>query len=472
MTGKGARPKVVVIGLDCVPPELLFGPWLEELPTFKAVIDAGVHGPLRSILPPITVPAWSAMMSGYNAAQLGVYGFRHRTVGTYTDRWFAYGHKLKRRRIFDTLSDAGRSVGLVGVPQTHPPRKINGFSVSGFLAGSTKERYTYPATLATEIEAAVGRYILDVDDFRSHDHRRIVDDVHTMTERRFALFRHFLKTRPLDLMMMVEMGPDRIHHALWHLMDPEHRLHEPGHPMQGAIQGYYRALDDELRRTLECVPDDAHLFIVSDHGAKAMNGGIAINEFLRRKGWLTLKDPPPVGEVRPFREEGVDWANTKAWGWGGYYGRVFLNVQGREPEGTVPAGGYEEFRQEVAAALRDEVRGPDGEALDNRVFRPEDIAEDPAGDPPDLMVYFDDLRWRSIGSVGYEGIHTVENDTGADGANHAELGIFVYRGPLVGGGGEGALPELSLLDVGPTILRLFGLPAPEGAIGRPMALVS
>ena len=47
----------------------------------------------------------------------------------------------------------------------------------------------------------------------------------------------------------------------------------------------------------------------------------------------------------------VDWGRTRVWSEGGYYARVFLNVEGREPEGQVPAADYEAFRDEVKAAL-------------------------------------------------------------------------------------------------------------------------
>ncbi|HEY0736679.1 MAG TPA: alkaline phosphatase family protein, partial [Herpetosiphonaceae bacterium] len=52
------RRKVMLIGLDCAAPELVFGQWLDDLPNIRQVVRAGVHGKLRSSTPPITVPAW------------------------------------------------------------------------------------------------------------------------------------------------------------------------------------------------------------------------------------------------------------------------------------------------------------------------------------------------------------------------------------------------------------------------------
>ena len=91
------------------------------------------------------------------------------------------------------------------------------------------------------------------------------------------------------------------------------------------------------------------MLVVSDHGAKRLDGGIRINEWLRGEG-LLAHTREPNGVTTP-REVGIDWSRTTAWGDGGYYARVFLNVEGREPEGIVPAADYERVRDELAARI-------------------------------------------------------------------------------------------------------------------------
>jgi len=86
------------------------------------------------------------------------------------------------------------------------------------------------------------------------------------------------------------------------------------------------------------------------------------------------------------------------------------------------------------------------------------------GVAPDLIVYFGDLGWRSVGSVGNPSLYTYENDTGPDGANHDRDGIFAMTG--LAGQPEGRVEGMSLVDVGPTILKLYEIDAPEGAVGR------
>ena len=82
----GSRRRVMVIGLDCAAPELIFDRWLDDLPNLKSLYESGIHGELRSCDPPITVPAWSVMMSSKSPGRLGVYGFRNRADHSY-DRY-------------------------------------------------------------------------------------------------------------------------------------------------------------------------------------------------------------------------------------------------------------------------------------------------------------------------------------------------------------------------------------------------
>lgn len=425
-------------------------------------MDSGAYGRLRSSHPPITVPAWSSMMSSKNPGQLGFYGFRNRRDHSYDNLVFANSEAVKEDRVWDILSRAGKSVILIGVPQTYPVRPINGLVITDFLTPSTEAEYTYPHELRFEIENLVGSYLLDVEGFRSENKDGILAQIYEMTEKRFRLAHHFLQTKPWDFFMMVEMGPDRIHHGFWKYMDPEHPKHEPGHPYQHAIRDYYRFLDKEIGKLLEILDRDTVVLVVSDHGAKKMDGGICVNEWMIQEGYLRLHEYPT--KVSRFSEVKVDWSKTKAWGEGGYYSRIFINVKGREPQGCILPSHYEAFRDELIDKLEtlgDESHRPIG----TKVYRPEKLYPVLHGVAPDLICYFGDLNWRSVGSIGLGKIHTFENDTGPDDANHDWDGIFILKGAETTGRGS-QLKGLELRDVAPTLLELFGLPVPSDMEGR------
>ena len=459
-----ADKKVLIIGLDCATPQLVFDKWAAQLPTIASLMDRGSYGLLRSCVPPITVPAWSCMMSGKNPGKLGCYGFRNRSDHSYEGLAFATSRAIKEDRVWDILSRAGKKVILVGVPQTYPPTPVNGLMVTCFLTPDTSCQYTHPRELADEIKACVGDYMLDVDNYRTDNKEQILGQIYEMTEKRFSLFKHFLQTKPWDFAMMVEMGIDRMHHGFWKYMDPEHPKYEPCSKFENAIFDYYKYIDGKIAELLTGVDESTVVLIVSDHGARTMKGGFCINEWLMREGYLTLAEKPekpvPIGKAK------MDWPKTMAWGEGGYYSRLFLNVKGREPQGSIEPGDYERVRtglMEKLEATCDE----NGRIIGTRVFRPQDVYTEVNGVPPDLIVYFGNLAWRSIGSIGLGVIHTFENDMGPDDANHAQDGIFIMHDPQQPAGPAVKRDGLNITDIAPTVLKLLGLPVPvdmEGTV--------
>jgi predicted AlkP superfamily phosphohydrolase/phosphomutase len=459
--------RVAVIGLDCAEPRLVFDRWREELPNLSRLMAAGTWGPLRSVDPPITVPAWSCMMSGRDPGELGIYGFRNRSKHDYTSLSVADSSAVQVDRLWDHFSRAGKHVIVVGVPQTSPPVPVNGELVSCFLtADPRKDPYTYPAALRAEIESIVGSYRVDVRNYRSDDRDRILAEIYEMTEQRFTICRHLLDTRPWDFFMMVEIGLDRMHHAFWRFLDPEHPRHEPEHRYRDAIRNYYIYLDEEIGDLLERFDDDTTVLVVSDHGARPMQGAICVNEWLAQEGYLVLEQPPQG--PTSFADARVDWSKTRAWGEGGYYCRLCLNVAGREPQGIVSSSEYEQLLDELADRLQ-RLPGPDGESIGTRTFRPQELWREQRGIPPDLIVYFGDLGWRSNGSLGHGRHWTYDNDTGPDDANHDRNGLCIVSGPGVRAQRR---EDMAIYDIAPTILAQAGLPADDGMRGQVLAEVT
>jgi predicted AlkP superfamily phosphohydrolase/phosphomutase len=457
-------PRIAVIGLDSVPANLLFNELIDDVPNIRKLMERGMHGELASITPPITVPAWACAMTGMTPGQLGIYGFRNRKDNSYDGLKIATADAIEEPAVWDLIGRRGMRSVLVGVPPSYPVRPVEGWRVGCFLTPASNKGYTYPADLQVEIEDELGgpdRYIFDIPNFREQGFDSVLDQLFKMTERRFQVARRLVKTKPWDYFHMVEMGTDRIQHVFWHFFDPKHRLYEPGNKYESAFTDYYRFVDREVGSLLETLPDDAITILMSDHGARAMAGGICFNDWLVREGYLTLSDP--LDKVVPIAKAPIDWTRTVAWGDGGYYGRLFLNVKGREPNGIIEPARYEDVRSELTEKL-EAMPGPDGEPLGTKVFRPQDVYPDVRGVAPDLIVYFGDLEWRSVGSIGNPRVYTYENDTGPDGANHDKTGVFALANAP--DQPSGTVEGLTLVDVGPTIMKLFGVDVPEDAVGR------
>lgn len=457
-----AIEKVAIIGMDCWEPSLVFDRWRDLLPNMQKLMQHGRWGNLESCMPPITVPAWTCMATSKDPGTLGVYGFRNRKDHSYDGLDIATNLSIKERRVWDILGDAGKQTIAIGVPQTFPITKpINGVQVTCFLTPGIESNYTYPPQLKDEIARVVGEYMVDVKDFRTDNKKWLLEQIYTMTDRRFTLCKHLLKTRPWDLFWMVEMGTDRIHHGFWQNHDREHHRHEPGNELEYAIRDYYKHIDHWVGELLEAVDlDKTAVMIVSDHGAKRMDGGICFNDWLIQQGYLVMKTP--ITARRKFDFADVDWKRTNAWGEGGYYGRLFINKAGRERDGIVAAADYEKLRDELTRKL-EAMTDPNGKPLGTRVYKPEAIYKQVNGVAPDGVVIFGDLHWRSVGTIGNSSIYTFENDTGPDDANHAQQGMYILSHPSLG---PARREDRSIYDVTPTVLKLMNQPVPADMVGK------
>jgi predicted AlkP superfamily phosphohydrolase/phosphomutase len=452
--------KICVLGLDCAAPEVVFGD--ERLVNLRRLMDMGAYGRLESVIPPITVPAWMCMCTSQDPGSLGVYGFRNRVDHSYEKLGFANSASIKALAMWDQLAREGKRSIIVGVPPNYPPRKINGISIGCFLTPDTvKNDFTHPASFKAKINELVGEYPVDVKNFRTDRKDWLRDEIFRMSEKQWKVVHWLLKEQEWDYFHFVDIGLDRMHHGFWNYFDKKHVLFEEGNPYQNAVPDYYLWLDEQIGKALELLDQDTVVLIVSDHGAQRLEGGIAINEWLIKEGLLVLNEYPK--EITAFDKLSVNWSKTRVWSEGGYYARVFFNVQGREPQGVIPAAEYESFQNEMKARL-EALADDKGQPLKSLVFKPKELYENVRNVAPDLIVHFGGLYWRSIGSVGHGAVHVQENDTGPDGCNHAQYGMFILAAPNspLSGEYEGA----RLLDVAPTLLDLAGYEIPETMQGR------
>ena len=452
--------KICILGLDCCAPEVIFGD--ERLVNIRRLMDAGLYGRLQSVVPPITVPAWMCMSTSQDPGSLGIYGFRNRMDYSYEKLGFANSNSIKSYAMWDHLAREGKKSIVIGVPPNFPPRRINGISVGCFLTPDTKkDDFTYPSNIKAKITELVGEYPVDVKNFRTDRKDWLRDEIFAMSRKQWQVVKWLLTEQEWDYFQYVDIGLDRVHHGFWNYFDKQHVQYEPGNPYENVIPDYYLWLDEQVGNVIELLDSETVLLLVSDHGAQRLDGGIAVNQWLINEGLLVLDEYPT--EVTPFNKLKVNWAKTKVWSEGGYYARVFFNVQGREPQGVIPAAEYDAFQNEIKAKF-EAMLNDKGKPLNSLVFKPKEIYHTVRNVAPDLIVHFGGLDWRSIGTVGYPNIYVQENDTGPDGCNHAQYGMFVLAAPNcpINGEYEGA----KLLDIAPTLLDLAGYEIPESMQGR------
>jgi predicted AlkP superfamily phosphohydrolase/phosphomutase len=452
--------KICVFGLDCAAPEVVFGD--ERLVNLRRLMAAGIYGRLESVIPPITVPAWMCMCTSQDPGSLGVYGFRNRADHSYDKLGFANSASIKALTIWDHLGRQDKRSIIVGVPPNYPPRRINGISIGCFLTpDTTKNEFTHPANIKAKINELVGEYPVDVKNFRTDRKGWLKDEIFNMSRKQWQVVHWLLKEQQWDYFHFVDIGLDRMHHGFWNYFDEKHVQFEAGNPFQNAIPEYYSWLDEQIGKALDLLDDETIVLVVSDHGAQRLDGGIAVNEWLIREGLLVLNEYPNA--ITRFEQLNVDWSKTRVWSEGGYYARVFFNVQGREPNGVIPPGEYDTFQDQLKSKF-EALTDNKGHPLNSLVFKPREIYQSVRNVAPDLIVHFGGLLWRSIGSVGHNSIHVQENDTGPDTCNHAQYGMFILTAPNCPFRRQ--YDGARLLDIAPTLLDLGGYEIPESMQGE------
>jgi predicted AlkP superfamily phosphohydrolase/phosphomutase len=250
--------------------------------------------------------------------------------------------------------------------------------------------------------------------------------------------------------------PDRVQHMLWRFREPDHpanRGRPPDPSFAGAIEDHYRRGDAVVGRALEAVDDQTLLIVLSDHGFGSFQRGVHLNTWLQSQGLLTLK---PGSEGLDLLR-GIDWERTRAYGLG--LCGLYLNLRGREAQGTVAPEEAEGLKAAIARGLGG-LKDPERGAVAVRSVLPrEELYRGPyAAEAPDLVVNCAGgyrISWgSSLGGVPAGGLF--EDNTKKWAGDHIidpalVPGVLLMNRPFRG---EGA----RLVDLAPTVLAALGLP--------------
>lgn len=504
------RRKLFVLGLDGATFDLL-RPWAEQghLPTLCSLMQDGAWGELQSTVPPMTAPAWTSFATGKNPGKHGLYDWISRSRGSY-DVFPLTARDIAEPTLWSLLSERGRRVCVINVPMTYPPQSINGLMVSGMPAPSTRVTITYPPSLLDDIQQTVGEYLLYPDPGQAYSDAGLdgfLQRLYSTTETRLCTLDYLRGREEWDFLMLVFNGTDAVQHALWKYMSPAHPLHDPAKAKKygGAILQYYQFLDRALGRLVDSLDDDTVLLIMSDHGFGPFHKFIHVNNWLRRHGWLRLKQTPKTRaksvlfrlgfapmtiynllmqlglgglkrEVVRGRGQGllkrlflsfddVDWQRTAAYSLGNV-GQIYLNVRGREPLGTVAPGvDYETLRDEIIGRLQELCDPETGEPVIQEIYRREDVYHGPASQrAADILFIPTRMEYFGFGEYEFGSNRVIEAMKRGISGTHRMNGVLLMHGEPVRPGGR--IEDASLCDLAPTILHLMGEPVPSEMDGR------
>lgn len=514
------RSKVLVIGLDGATFDLI-RPWAKKgkLPNFANLMRNGISGELVSPFPFVTPTSLASFMTGKNPGKHGIIDFRIRQNGSY-NRAIVNSTNIDGETLWTILSDAGLKVGVVHVPLTHPPRRVNGFIVSSYILSPSIS--TYPPNLKEELTREIDGYVRAranvIMYFRGMEdnYLKLIYDI---TEKEAEATFYLLRKYAWDFFMTYFYWGEQLQHNFWGFMDPEHPAHNPnGENRYGnAILQYYQKVDNIVGNILEKAPKNTTTIILSDHGFGPLYKEVHINHWLRDLGLLKLKKgmkrklsrellsefglareriPNLLGlpslkilfrifprtlvkkmsgfipTERPLISD-IDYEQTKAYS-AGYVGQIFINLKGREPEGVVkPGKEYEELVNCIMEKLYELTDPENGEKIVEKIFKKEEVYQgEHANQAPDILFMMKDMTYIVRGHCGgFEGFEfglkpgvIVESSPNMEYAWHRENGLFIASSPQIRKGAK--IDNARIIDLMPTILHIMGVPIPFDLDGR------
>ena len=403
--------RVVLIGLDGATWDLL-KPWADagNLPTLARLIRGGCWGQLESTIPPITIPAWISLATGLNPGKIGAFDFLSRKDNTYK-LYPVSSANFRRKTLWHHIATAGNAkVGIIDYPGLFPVYPINGFLVSNTAFCGTRDSF-FPQALRKALDEVCHGYedFVGYHDKKYDDTGLFLSDLHRVLSKQIAAV-HYLLKQPWDLFVYVLSATDWAQHLMWKYIDSSHPLYdsEEARKYGAEFLKFWQRVDDFLGEIVEAT-QGSNLFLVSDHGFGPQDECFSLAKWLEVKGYLVRKDSiarkiyrsmkdaafslliplgrtklrrvipnrfvkGAAGRLRADIAEQIDFGRSRAYVLGHTipFGAIYINREGRDPQGFVKEEEYEALKSEVISSLRD-LKSDVGKDVEVEIFEAKDI---------------------------------------------------------------------------------------------------
>jgi len=338
-----------------------------------------------------------------------------------------------------------------------------------FIPTAPAAPFSEPADFVEQIGEEVGPFYTQgfAEEFNGLKNGIFTDEEYRIQaayvlEEGFRLLDYALKHFEDGLLFFYFSSTDLQAHMFWWDSDEPHPTRTPAEAKkyQGVIEDVYMEMDRALGKCMDALGDEATIIAMSDHGFCNFRRGFGLNTWLRDEGYLVTKS---ANQGCLYSDES-EWMKTKAYGLG--LNGLYVNLQGREKYGVVPAAERNALLEEISQKLL-AIRDPEnGRQVIERVYRTDQCYQGPeAVNAPDLIIgYARDYRASWNTCLGDYDKAVVMNNTNPWSADHCIAhdevpGVVLSNRRLAA---EGP----ALIDVAPTILNEFGVSAPDYMTGR------
>lgn len=501
--------KLLLIGLDGVTFDSLDQLMADgRCPALSALIREGVRSELLTTFPPITAVAWTSLATGKNPGKHGIFEFILAREG---GRRPIAAHAGARdgEALWEMVSRSGRRVIVTNFPCTYPPCELNGLMIADFMTPPGRRDFTYPRGLLEEIERRHGPYRLTLKQTYAPGGidavlDELLDELHYKTQVNCDLMQRY----PWDVFITHIWGTDRIQHELWHVVDPDHPRHQPEESLayRERVQQYWEEVDRQVERMVSSAGPSTSVWIVSDHGFGPVHKFCSFNLWLLQQGFLFLRRDavtrlkkllfdlgltpefayrasrhPLFKRLRPSRGvstrpgaaallsrlflsfHDVDWSRTTAYSKGNY-GQIFINLKGREPQGTIaPGGEYAGIRDQIVKRLWETKTPESGEKLIGSVWTSDELYQGPhLRAAPDVCFLPKDMRYLAQGNTDFNSRRFI-TDAFTNSGSHRMNGVLIARGEVLKHGFD--LGRTHIYNLAPTLLHQLDLAIPNDLDG-------
>ena len=458
-----------------------------KLPGFSRLIKDGGWGGLRSTVPVISPSAWTSIFTGVTPAKHGIFGFVKRRENSYFPRPIGT-YDVQVPLLWDILTQHNLRSAWVTIPFVYPPSPINGIMITGLGTPSKKSEFVYPPTLKEDLLRRYPNFDVDFNEYKielSRDIAESLPKIEEQTNASIELFEDLTADKNNRLVAGVFRAPDVVQH---------YRIHEPN-----ALLPFYERFDELIQRCLASLSADDVLIVCSDHGFREVKRTFHISNWLENLGLLEMKEKPFLAKIglsaetfqRIFAGLGlknltwrvkrsraaetivtflprsdiapINWNRTKA-----YYigkeggGTIYLNMVGREPEGSVKKGPEsKELSSMLLAAAREVTDPATGKKPVGEAFETAEFYEQCAPDAPEILLVENEQDDYAF-SGRYNYTKELFSDVTRSGAHSIEGILFMGGGRVL----SKRIRSACVWDLSPTILHLLGVPIPLHIDGR------
>lgn len=478
--------KTFVLGLDGATFDQL-DPLMDEglLPTIKSMCEEFAHGPLETVFPPVTAPAWLSMATGLNPGKTGVFDYINRVSPDGALISPISSAAYEKRAIWNYLNNNGYTVGIFNYPTLYPPPTVKGFAVSG-MGARKNTSFCYPEELDSEISSIIDSYEITLN-LRNRRYKQDINlffkDIDRIIDKQKTVLFHLIQNKKWDFFFAVFSFTDWIQHVLWKDIDPSHPLYnsKASPAVHVNFKKIWQKVDGIIGDLLKMLPDDSNFIIVSDHGSGPLDSVFYPNTWLQKSGYLkTSFFKYIIASTFTALSEGYDNKYTtkmsnfiknkilhiksstdfiemdKSLAYSPEHNTMFgcINLTNK---GKAQQGFKDKLIQELKALPEQNIG-----ITSIQVILPEDVYSGPfISLSPDILFIINDYQSTvelAFPKKVFFSSPSIELRTGG----HRPHGIFIARGDIF----KNTTVPASILDIAPTILALYDIEIPKRIDGK------